>query len=119
MSVKESEQSKTYYHVVPEHYAGGDILCRDHLEQKGIGYKHKWEMEPEEYPHGDIVCLFEAVQDAEDYRDEFERGGRILSIEFPDYALQETITLLTNEEGYLCVLGSIPAEFVQGEGDDS
>ena len=95
-------EKKTYYHVAPETYNGGDLLCRDELEYRGILFAHKWDMAPEDYSDGDLVCLFETLEDAQDYLWEFEPNGKILQIQmYPEDRL------VRNYEGYLCVSGSI------------
>lgn len=106
------ETIETYYHVAPASYRGGDLLSRDELENRGILYMHKWETEEEDYPDGDIVSLHTTLEDAKDYLAEFEPNGQILKVDIPEWAYHEGLRVLENNEGYPCVLGKIPGEFV-------
>ena len=107
---KYGREYQVYYHVVPKTYKGGDLLCRDELEFRGIPYIHKWDMLPRDYQDGDLVCLFDTLEDARYYLDEWEPGGKILKIKI----YPEEMELTENDEGYTCVYNTIPEEFIAG-----
>lgn len=101
----------TFYHVAPATYNDGeDLLSWDaYVERYGEQpTTWKWE-EAEEGFDTDIVCMFRADQrdDAEAFAAEYFDSAKLLTIELEDG--EEGVHILTNAEGYACVMGRIPA----------
>lgn len=102
----------TYLHIAPNTYnAGEDLLSWDaYCEQYGEApTAWKWD-EAEEGFDTDIVSLFRDDQRGEAMEYAAEFGGeapKMLTIEIEDG--EEGVRILTNSEGYVCIVGRVPA----------
>ncbi len=97
----------TYYHVASSAYESGDLLCYDELERLDRNPAWKWECD---LVDTDVVCLFSTITEAQDYLDEF--GGKILTVEFPDWIAEE-LSFTKVSEGYAAVYTRIPAQYIK------
>lgn len=102
----------TYLHIAPSTYnKGEDLLSWDaYCEQYGEQpTEWKWDEAGEGFDT-DIVSLFNADQVAEAMEYAAEFGGdspKMLTIEIEDG--EEGVHVMTNNEGYACVVGRVPA----------
>ncbi len=112
-----------YYHVTgPDYNEGEHIYCYDRLVEMGCAPAWKWE-EAEDGFDGDVVCLFDNLDDAKEFKHDYQPNGQILAIDVePDeYGIDETglyspegnrIKIVTVSEGYYAVYGHIPGDAV-------
>lgn len=100
-----------YWHIAhPNYTTGDDLTCRNQLAQEGRAPEWAWGDAPEGFD-GDVICLF---PDADTGRQEadwlwYERQDHLLLA----VDLDDDTQLVTVEEGYPAVLGSIPADRIR------
>ena len=100
-----------YYHVSQDWQEGDDLLCFDEVyAQTGTQPSWKWEEEPFD-TH--LVCLFKTLKEAEDMKTEWLPNGRILQVNLPDNPEEWGMMVTENDEGFTCVIGRIPAEYIR------
>lgn len=98
--------TRTYYHVTQANYQKWEpIYCRNSLENLGINFEEKWEngLPLEDY---EFVCFSDTLDEAREFLRELVPDGKILAVEIPEEYIW------TNKEGYHCVKGDVPSEWV-------
>ena len=107
-----------YYHVAPPDYKIGDSLWSARYLDEWFGFNMrersiaKWGdgMNEEEW---DRICLHDSLEDAKEYKEEYEPDGIILEILLDEEAIEEYgLEVGVNFEGYAYVEGQIPAELI-------
>jgi hypothetical protein len=121
----------TYYHVTTDLYqAGEDLLSFSNLDRAGYlawddeneitvwaaNGEPVWKWDAEYRTDDAVVCLYEDREQAEEHVAEF--GGQLLTITLPDPSNQDAcdeagIEYTRVAEGYLAVVGRIPAEHIR------
>lgn len=108
--------SLVVYHVAgSKWYVGAPLRCWADLEADGIVDESDWRWADAEVGYdGHLIALHTRLEDAVDHAREF--GGTILAIDLGamrDVGLCDSTSLTVNDEGYLAIMRSIPAEFLR------
>lgn len=96
-----------FYHVAPDAYTSGDLLCYD--EQEARGWRPEWKWEGDTPFDTDVVCVYNELSEAQEHMSEY--GGQILVIDIPDYA--DDIRWCKVSEGYDAVYDRIPGQYIR------
>ena len=80
--------STTYWHVASSNYDGGDLLCWNTLEARGLVTADDWKWGTAPVgADGHLVSLASTLEEIDWMLDEF--GGQVLRVEIPDSALTD------------------------------
>jgi len=108
-----------YYHVAPPDYVIGDSLWSAKYLDEWFGKDmirrsiEKWGEDCISEEEWDRICLHDSLDDALEYKEEYEPDGIILEILLDEEAIEEYgLEVGVNFEGYAYVEGQIPAELI-------